>query len=233
MTIASDYIGLQKQIADELGDRQDLLSPLSDSGITASPIQNAIQSAVAMWEREQFYFNQVYTQDAFTLVVGQEFYTSADYAPLATLAEIKKLRVKISNQRYYLRPRTWEYVEDISVNPQTTANPTDYAYFAETLRFYPIPDGAYPITISGVARGASLQSADDANYWTEDAFDLIRSTAKLILAQEVLHDSDLATECKIAIYGDPSLPQSRSYLMALNAETGRRTAKGRVRPTYF
>jgi hypothetical protein len=36
-----DLWQLQQQIADELGDRQDLLLPLSDSALSQSPIQNA------------------------------------------------------------------------------------------------------------------------------------------------------------------------------------------------
>jgi len=51
MTISATYLQLQRQIADELGDRTDLLTPLSDSGETLSPIQNAVQSAIAKWER--------------------------------------------------------------------------------------------------------------------------------------------------------------------------------------
>ena len=45
MAISADYITLQKQIADELGDRTDLLSSLSDSGLTLSPVQNAIHAS--------------------------------------------------------------------------------------------------------------------------------------------------------------------------------------------
>ena len=75
--------------------------------------------------------------------------------------------------------------------------------------------------------------------WTQDAVDLIRSEAKLILAREVLHDDDLATRMELAIYGRSSaggmwgaVPGQRGYLYALKAETTRR-ARSRIRPTYF
>lgn len=232
MTVSATYIQLQRVIADELGDRQDLLSPLSDSNLTLSPIQNAIQSAIAIWEREPFYFNETYDQNLFTTVIGQEFYGTADEPLLATSPKILRFHILISANRYPLFPRSWQYLEDTSVNPAVKGYPTDIAYYAEQIRLYPIPDGAYPITISANERLANLVDDADTNAWTEDAYDLTRTQAKLILAQEVLHDADLAAECTIAIYGNPQFPAQRGYLKALKAETARR-AKAPIRPSYF
>ena len=236
MSISTTYLVLQQQIADELGDRTDLLSPLSDSSLTLSPIKNAIQSAIAMWEREPFYFNEYYGISAFDTVASQEFYTVTDLAAIATLPKIDKLHILVNNNRYTIYQRTWQYLEDISVNPSVvTSLPVDYAYFAEQIRLYPIPDGAYPITINANQRLTALSADGDANAWTQDGFDLIRAQAKLILAQEVLHDTDLAAEAKTAIYGDPRMfgQQNRGYLYALKAETARRTGQGRIRPSFF
>lgn len=239
MTISATYLQLQQQIADELGVRQDLLSPLSDSGLSTSPIQNAIQSAIALWEREPFYFNETYGQNLFNTVAGQEFYTSSAAALVASSPQMLKLHVLIGNNRYPLHPRTWQYFEDTSVNPNVVGQPIDYAYFAEQLRFYPIPDNAYPITVSAIQRIGALQNDGDTNVWTQDAFDLIRAQAKLILAREVLHDPDLATECELAIYGRSTsggiwgvVPAARGYLYALKAETTRR-ARSKITPSYF
>lgn len=237
MSIATNYGILQHQIADELGNRTDLLSPLSGSGLTLSPIQNAIQSAIAIWEREPFYFNELYDQSLFNTVAGQEFYTSADAAIIATAPNIVKLRVLINSNRYTLTPRTWQYLEDVSVNPSVQSEfPVDWAYFAETIRLYPIPDQAIPVTGTISTRFTNLSADADSNAWTEDAFDLIRSQAKLIIANEVIFDDDLASRMKTAIYGDVSMMGSRQmtrgYLYALQAETSRR-ANGRIRPSYF
>lgn len=232
MTVSTTYGTLQKVVADELGDRQDLLLPLSDSGLTLSPIKNAVQTAIAKWEREPFYFNEVYDQNLFSTVIGQEFYTTADAALLASSPKILRFHILISANRYPLFPRSWQYLEEISTNPQVKGQPTDYAYFAEQVRLYPIPDGVYPITVSANQRLANLVDDDDMNVWTQDAYDLIRSEAKLILAQEVLHDADMAAECMIAIYGNPSFPAHRGYLKALKAESTRR-AKAPIRASYF
>lgn len=221
------------QIADELGDRQDLLAPLSDSVLALSPIQNAVQSAISKWEREPFYFLESY-QNLFNLVQGQEFYTAADAPAIATTPNIVILRVLLNSNRYALTKRTWEYLETISVNPAVQSSwPTDWAYFAAQIRIYPIPAQALPVQASYDQRLKALVNPTDSNVWTQDGYDLIRSEAKLILAQEVLHDDGITLRMKKAIYGDPSLPSDRGYLYALKAESSRRTGKSRIRPTQF
>lgn len=232
MAISATYITLQRQIADELGDRIDLLTALADSSLALSPIKNAIQSAIAKWEREPFYFNEVFAQNLFNTVIGQELYTSTANAIVATSPDIMRLHILISGNRYPLELRTWGYMENISMNPSTRGQPIDYAYLAETIRLYPIPDGVYPITLSALQRVAALSTDADANVWTQDAYDLIRSEAKLILARETLSDDDMAARMERAIYGNPANPRERGYLYALKAETTRR-ARSRILPSHF
>lgn len=233
MAISSNFITLQDTIADELGARTDLLSALSGSGLTNSPIKNAIFSAIAKWEREPFYFNEVYSgasSPLFTTVASQEFYTTSDAAAIATSPNLTILHILVSGNRYKLEKRTWQYLEEVSSQPTGTGQPTDWAYFARQIRIYPIPDGAYPVRASRLSILTALSADADANVWTQDAFDLIKSEAKLILAQEVLHDDELARRMKVAIYGDGG--PVRGYLSALKAESTRR-ARSKIRPTYF
>lgn len=239
MSISLTYGDLKQQIADECGDRQDLLLPLSDSKDARSPIENAIQSAISKWERVRFYFNGVIVKTPlagpydFSLVAGQEYYTVADWAMIPTLATIKKMWVLIAAQRYPIDIRNSSYLDDISINQATKSYPTDCAYSAEQLRYYPIPDGNYPVGIEGTQRLSALVNDADANAWTEDAYDLIRSQAKLILGREVLQDAMIAMNAQRAIYGDPTNPDERGYLNDLVAETRRREGRGKIRPSYF
>lgn len=239
MAIIGNYGLLQKQIADECGDNQALLSPLDDSSGLASPIINAIQSAIAKWEREPFYFNdfrqEPVANSPFQLVGGQEFYGAADYAPLATLARITSIRILEANvNRYTLKERDVNYLNEVSVSTTTRALPTDYCYDTEQLRIYPIPDIAYAVGMTGTLRFVTLAAAGDMNAWTSDAFDLIRCEAKLILARETLFDKDLETGAIKAIYGDPAFPRDRGYLKALKDETTRRRSqRTRIRPSSF
>lgn len=219
----ASYLLLQSMIADELGGRTDLLSTLSGSGLTLSPIKNAILSAVAKWERERFYFNETYNATLFTTNAGQDLYAAT--AGVDTPPVIDELRALISGSYRVLTKRSWEYLEEIS-NLNARGQPSEWAYFAEAIRLYPIPDGAYPISASYTQRVAALSADGDTNIWTTDAVDLIRCEAKLILAQEVLHDAEMAARMQVQIYGP------RGYLYALKAETARR-AKSGIRPSQF
>lgn len=238
MAINSNYITLQRQIADELGDNQALLTPLSDAVGLLSPIQNAIQTAIAKWEREVFYFNDFRLEPVlngpFNTVIGQEFYGAASYAPINTLASIKSVRVLVGSNRYTVRERDANYLNSVSVNPVNTGQPVDYSYDTGQLRFYPIPNGIYPVGLTGTQRLSALAADDDANAWTQDAYDLIRSEAKLILGRDVTYDADVADAAYKAIYGDQSRPEDRGFLYALKAETSRRHGtRTKVRPSYF
>jgi hypothetical protein len=216
------YQDLQNRIADELGDRTDL----------ASQIQLAIQTAIAKWERDRFYFNELRAPNLFSTAAGQEFYSATDNPNIGAMARLDSVTVLVSGNRYTLTARTEKYLEDVSVNPSVTGQPVDYAYFGEQLRLYPIPDNAYPITLSGTQRFAPLVNPGDSNAWTLDAEALIRCEAKIDLYENTLQEPALADRMRILIYGNPMNPNERGYLAALRGETARRTT-GRIRPTYF
>lgn len=217
------YGDMQTRIADELGGRADL----------AAQIQLAIQTAIARWAAERFYFNELRIANAFSTVQGQEFYGASDYAPLATIAHLDKVTVLVSGNRYTLAPRLAQYLEDVSVNPIVQGQPIDYAYYAEQLRLYPIPDNAYPVSLLGTTRFADLVNTGDSNPWTIDAEALIRCEAKMDLYENTLQQPDLGDRMRMLIHGDPSKPGHRGYLTALKAETTRRAAVGHMRPSYF
>lgn len=206
------YGDMQRRIADEL-----LRSDLT------SQIQNAIQTAIKEYERNPFYFNQLRQDTAFNTSHGQEFYTSATSSLIASMVTLNRVTVTVSGNRYSMNPRTPEYMEDTSVNPVVYGQPVDYAYFAEQLRFYPIPDNAYAVALSGIYRLNTLSNSTDTNAWTSDAELLIRCRAKYELAMHVLRDPDMAQQMKGAEF---------EAFSNLKGETARRTPR-RIRPTYF
>lgn len=226
MSVSTTYGQMQSTIAYELGGRSDL----------TTQIQNAIQTAVAKWERVRFYFNEINDINGFSTVTGQEYYGASDYALIGTMAHIDKLHALVSNNRYTLEPRTWQYIEDTAVNPSSFSPPSglsDYCYYAKKIRFYPIPDGVYPITLSGTQRLSALVNSGDSNAWTQDAEALIRCEAKLDIYLNVIKNAEKAQSMKLQIYGDPSQPNSVGYLDAIQGETFKRQAVPRVRATYF
>lgn len=225
MAVNTNYGQMQATIAYELGNRTDL----------TTQIQNAIQTAIAKWERNRFYFNELNAINAFNTVASQEYYTSANYAGIGTIAHIDKIWALVGNNRYYFEPRTMQYLDEVSVNANVAAPSVgcDYAYYAETLRIYPIPDGAYPISIQGTQRFSSLVLSGDSNVWTQDAEALIRTEAKMDIFLNVIKDTEQASLMKIQIYGDPSEPDSVGYLDAVKNETFTRMAVPKVRGTFF
>lgn len=241
MPVTYTYGQLQSQIAYELGQRVDLLSvPVMSAGtaLALSPIQQAIQNAIAKWEREHFYFDEVEvlnTVSAPTIatVQGQEFYTSSTWAFLTNQVRIDKIWVLISNNRYTLNPRQEQYLADTSVNPSNTGQPVDYSYYAKTIRLYPIPDGNYPISVEGTQKITTLVNASDTNFWTTEAADLIKAEAKYDILANTLKQDDLANDQIALIYGNPSVPTHVGYLDALRSENVQRIAATKVRPTFF
>jgi hypothetical protein len=220
MAISTTYLILQNQIVDELGNRTDLTAPLTGSGLTLSPVKNAIQSAIAKWERVPFYFNEVYNASLFSTVINQELYTTAAAAAISTLANIHRLHIAGSSRFPLIRVSPAQ-IDDLATTA-TAAKPTHWSYFSSTIRLYPIPDAVYAIAASYTQRLTALSADGDTNAWTSDAFDLIKAEAKLILALEVLHDAEMAARIRLAIYGDPADPRSKGYYQALQEETDRR-----------
>lgn len=233
MSVSYTYGSLQNQIAYELGNRTDLLSIPAGTNLALSPIQQAIQNAIAKWEREHFYFNEIEAINNFNTVVGQEFYTSAASALIGTSPHFDKVWVSISGNRYSLNPRTEQYLSDTSLNPSVQGQPIDYALYAETMRLYPIPDGAYPITFEGTRRFTTLVLPTDANVWTQDAGDLIKAEAKLDLYENILQENDRADRMRVLIHGNPQRAEDTGLLYALMSEGVQRTAVGKIRAMYY
>ena len=224
MAISTTYLILQSQVADELGGRTDLLSVLSGSGLTLSPVKNAIQSAIAKWERVPFYFNEVYNASLFSTANGTEIYTSSTVAAIATLTNIHRMHIVSGSSRIPLIRVTPAQMDDLATTT-TAAQPTHYSYFNQSIRFYPIPNATLTIAAAYTGRLSALSADGDANAWTQDAFDLIKAEAKMILALEVLHDTEMAARMALAIYGSPGgngSPPTKGYAQALAEETDRR-----------
>lgn len=233
MPVSYNYSQLQAQIAYELGQRTDLLSIPSGSGLALSPIQQAIQNAIAKWEREHFYFNEIEAINSVSTVKAQEFYTAATWPFITAQIHIDKIWVLVSNNRYSLNPRTEQYISDTSLNPSVQGQPIDYSYYAETIRLYPIPDGIYPITIEGTQKFSTLVNSADSNSWTTEAADLIKAEAKSDILTNILKQTDLANIQKNLIYGDPMNPQDQGYITALRSEGVQRPAELKARANYF
>lgn len=213
---------MQNRIADELGGRTDLLAP--SPNMTLSPIQLAIQDAVQFWENDRFFFNEDRVTGAFSTVVGQEFYTASDWTDIPNLLHIDKLSILISGNRYFMTPRTEQWMEDISINPSWSGQPVNYSYYNFQLRFYPIPNGVYPVNVLRTFQLAELSGNSDSTIWTNDAEQLIRLTAKQYLYRDTILD-----DVKSASMESGAAKQFSS----LKGATFRRSATLKFQPTQW
>lgn len=207
----SDYGTMQSRIADELA-RSDL----------TTQIQRSIQSAIKFYERRRFYFNEAIT--TFSTVAAQEYYGTADNAEIPNIIEIDTLKLTANGSSYLLDPQDWQYIDEVSNSATASGDPTDYCYYRQEIRLYPIPDAVRTVTMSFVKRLPALPANGDTNAWMTDAEELIRIHAKRDLFVHVIRDFD---EAAAMAEIEPEV------LSVLDGETTKRISPGRLRPTLF
>ena len=157
-------------------------------------------------------------------MLNQEFYTSSDWADIATILHIDKLSVLISGNRYFMVPRTEQWMEDISINPSWSGQPVNYAYYNYQLRLYPIPNGAYPVNVLGTKKFAQLSGNSDSNVWTTEAEPMIRATAKQYLYRDTILDDGKAASMERS---------AQQQFSSLKGATFKKAASLKFQPTQF
>jgi len=196
-----------------------IASELRRSNIT-SQIASAIATAVEVYQDERWHFNE--RRDVtFPTVASQDFYTSADSASIPLLIKLDYANVYVGGTAYTLVPQSPAAMEELSDSATNTGQPSEYVWYGDSLRLYPVPDDVYTIRLAGVFIAAAPATDDEAdNPWMTKAERLIRSRAKLELAIHVLQDQELA-----AAMGEAT----RDAWDDLKIRTNRLTGTGRVR----
>lgn len=213
--MADDLQSIQSNIADDI-QRTDL----------TTQIAACVQAAIKHYQMRRWYFNETLTS-TFNTVASQEYYTSIDLADIPNYLKIDTVMITTGGtSRFELKRRDWNWIENVAVNTASIGQPTDFSYYAQQMRFYPIPDGVYPIRVSAIMRLATLVNPADTNAWvnTSDAEPLIRSHAKWDLANNVIFDDELAARAEKMV---------NIELNRLTAETRRRVGTGFVRPSWI
>lgn len=154
----------------------------------STTIADLILDSIAHYEPEQFFLNQ--STQTFSISSSQDTYTSVDASFIPHIMDFTALRLTISSSdKPTLEKWTWEQLEDMNY-PTSRGQPVAYAYWDESIRFYPIPDSGYEIRFSGVVAEASLSLSTDVNSWTQrgKGKELIKQRAKSLLYSEYLRD---------------------------------------------
>ncbi len=186
----------------------------------ASQINNAITEAADFFRRDAFFRNDA--QDSSTITVPG----TAVYQTPQDVAEIRQLAITVSNTRYPLRQRSWEYInaEDSNALSPVTGPPVEYAVNLPsggmTIRLFPTPDGAYRLQYDYVQITPAPVQDTDSNFWTLEGREMVRSYAKYLLRMTVLNDPQSA---------QADLELADQYFRKLKQETGMKKFTGRLR----
>ena len=181
---------MQARIADEIV-RDDL----------AAQIKNAINQAINTWEGARFVFNE--KRYLINTVNGTEYYdlvsptlllsSGAAVGTGETVLELDSITCTVNNMPYPLTPRTQQWFDRYATLPtQFKGQPDSYGIYNNQIRLFPIPDKAYPLNLSALARLSPnpLTADADTNAWMTEGEPLVRQQAKYILYRDVIRDAE-------------------------------------------
>lgn len=187
-----------------------------------SPIANAVSDTIKFYARERFWFNQTRLQ-TFPTVIGQQTYTVTDLSIIPNIVKVDAIYLPQGISIYPLdrfEPEDFEVVNGGGTGP---GKPTGYCYSDQSILLWPIPIAIYTMRLHCFYK-LPYPGLADTNAWTDDAEELIRSHAKMLLYMDVLEDDANAQRMSAKI---PVL------LAGLRAETSSRMSTGRIRGTEF
>lgn len=168
-------------------------------GLTTQ-INEAIASAVAVAQSDRLFFTES-RGITFNTVASQEFYSSADNANIGLILKFDYVKINIAGTLFELRTITPERIEALSDSGSQTGQPTNYCYYGEQIRLYPVPAEVFTVRIGAQIKVAAPASDEETgNRWMIDGELLIRSRAKMELGIHVLRDQQLAADMA-AVYG--------------------------------
>lgn len=182
-------------------------------GDLASQAQSAILDAIAHYEHDRFWFN-VTRSKTFQTVANQQAYGAADLAQIPDVIQFDSLFLKDGTQGYFL---TWQNSEEaewlLSGSTTGPGRSTDYTYIDGQILLWPTPIAAYTIRPHMHYRLPAIALPTDSNAWLNEAEQLIRAHAKMLLYANVLEDDVGATRMQAQI---------PAHKAKLDAETSRR-----------
>jgi len=167
----------------------DDLAKDGEEGVTAAA-SNAIGLAILHYETLPWWFLETINTEV--TANGTEYYdVPSDFGTTEVT-----ISITVSNNTYPLIKRNFQTIEDWFVKSSVfTGYSTDYAIYQQQFRLFPVPNGAYPLTIA-YYKALGAPSSGNSNAWTTDAELLIRSRAEWQMNSLRYHDLEAATVAK-------------------------------------
>lgn len=212
MATPTNFGTLRAKIADDLA-RSNLTTQIGD----------AINEAIADLDAERFWFNNQRSL-TFNTVAGQEFYSSSDNANIPNIIRIDQLIVGDGTNDEWPAIRKDNDLLELLDPPSTRSQPRLYAYIESKIRLWPKPDIVYSCRVTGWYRLAELSNDGDTNVWIQNAWNLVRLSARRRVQANVIRDNNAA----LATY-----QLENEALDRLRRETILRMGYGTIKPTRF
>lgn len=206
------YLDLQNNIASDLT-RTDL----------TNQIKSAILDAIRHYETDRFYFN-VTRSLTFPTVIGQIAYGATDLAQIPDIIGLDALFLFDGGRPLQLEKYEADEFEWLQSVVTGNGRPSAYTYIDNQILLWPAPVAVYTMRPHMHYKLTELSADTDSNAWTNDAEQLIRCHAKLLLYANVIEDTDGMQRMSAQI---------QSYKDKLDYKTSARMASGTIRPTSF
>lgn len=207
-------------------------SELNRTGLD-SAIRNAILSATTFYAGTRLWFNEARASTA------EGFGPTAngtEYLDLpADFEAFDSLTATISGTAYPLDFIDYALAETLAMSPSTKSQPGRFTIYAQKVRFVPVVNGAYPLTLSYIKRLTDLAADTDTNAWMVEGEALIRERAKAYVRISQLRNDVARMEAmSLQQQGSGCLSLfEQAELRSLQGRTSNRISTGRLRPTSF
>lgn len=225
------------RIAAELGARFDLAGATgsaTQSAPNSEAIRNGINTAISIYQKQRFRFNEIDPSNAptFSTIQGQSVYTFADSPLISTSYHIDYLNLQLGNTLLELVQVTPER-QHLNIQLFTQFGlPTSWAYEGNCIILYPIPVAVYTIYVGAhLMRLGPSSDTDTTNVWMQphQGERLVRCRAKYEIAVHVTRNAQMAQAMS------PDEPgESYRALRSLKGESNKITStNSRVKPMAF
>lgn len=145
--------------------------------------------------------------------------STATKAIPAGLRHVDRVAVVVGGYDYELDKITREVMADRQGADTGAGQPIEYSWEDTVLKFWPIPDAAYTVNVTGIYDDTALSADADSSSWTTIAASLIVARAKYTMCRDLTLDTEMMALAAMA---------ERSERTRLFGETNARTASGRV-----
>lgn len=206
------FVDLRNQIATDLT-RDDL----------ANEIKSAVNDAIDNYETSRFYFN-VTRSLTFPTVPGQSAYGAAALPQIPDIIEIDNLFMFDGTRPIELDKYEADEFEWLQGSMTGADRPVAYTFVDSQILLWPVPIAVYTMRPHMHYKLAPLVEDTDTNAWCNDAEQLIRCHAKLLLYANLIEDTEGMQRMQLQI---------QPLLDRLAYKTSARQATGQIRGTSW